>query len=221
MGAEELNPIPVPAIEDVHETIEESEFVHFVEGYNKGLKEAAMQSIQLMCTLQGIHSVDELVTQPYPQEGPRIFLENAEIYRYLPNFEVYVLKAVESNYYAAVVFLGWFSKRHFFQMEFFEEIIDTAIKTEKSFALREENLPADYEQYERFLHEEIETMRQSKALLEELQITQNLSKSIKLPNQYKAAASINMQKLISVLETLIEHYEWIIKEMRKIFAQRG
>lgn len=219
MSGEIYEPKPVPATADAMNGGPE-DFEKFKEEFLEDKYVLARTSLRALCTAYGVHTPEELLTQSYSQEGSRVFIENSELFRFLPNFEILVLKAVESNNYAASVFIKWFAKHQFIQMEFYEEILDTALKTDKMHSLKDENLPEDFEKYTQNTEEEITDMKYTKAQIEELQTTKDWSKLVGLQMRYKVAAGMCPQRIIYALEKLIKHNEAQLERMQEIFAEK-
>lgn len=219
MNVEKFEPRPVPAIVDAIDA-EPEEFDQFAEGFKTSKCDIAKISLDALYVIHEATDPYDLVSQPYPSIGPQQFMENSELFRFLPNFEELVLKAVQSNINAANLFLAWFAKHQFIQMEFYEEIVDAALKTDQQHVSKAENLPDDFEQYKEDTQKEIDNMKYTKAQIEELQVTQDWSKLLGITMRYRIATGMNQAGILYALENLIKHDESQLEKMKEFFAQK-
>lgn len=212
---------PTPAIFDAEENvngIDPDDFEGFVKMFKAEKRQMALRIAVILCHKHQAKSLDALVNQPHPQKGPLSLIEHSEELEYLPNYEELVLKAVQSNDAAAAIFLAWFAKVQFIRMEFFEEILDVAIETDKKSSLSEKNLPESLEDYENEVLKTIAKFEKIKALTKKL-ANEDYTQIKNIPKSYQVAAVTAPQRLIIALEKIIEHHKHVLAELKKIFAK--
>ena len=235
MGPEEYENPPAPAMLDTDELEEDKqetsiapaildvgnqEFEEYTAEFEEDKKEIATTSIHILCIIHGCKSPEELVSQPFPSEGPLKFMEESEVYQHLPDFETLVLKAVQSNTYARLVFLTYFILPQYFNMEFYEAILEEAIKGEEEALANQKNLPGINAQWRQDEKVRIDAIKAVKQILAEIVKSESLSGINQLPLQYKAPAAMDVKKLLMALELVIEHWENNLKALQENFAEK-
>ncbi|MFC1599630.1 hypothetical protein ACFL3T_01215 [Patescibacteria group bacterium] len=204
MAIEDFDEKPRPAYEDVMD----QEYLESVDDFEEAQKAMASITIATLCTMYECETPAELVAQTFPGKGPLKFMEDAELFQCLPNYEVLVLKAVQSNKYAAIFLLTEFIQPQFFNMEFYDVIIEEATKNGE--------FPIMNESWQQEEQKRINEMKAVKKLCEEMVETNSWIQIRQIPAKYKVAASQDAKKLFMALNLLIEHAEDQLKMMEEI-----
>lgn len=215
MSAEEYEQPPVPAKFDV----EDQDFENFTIKFEKNKQEIATTSIDILCTMHGCKTPEELVSQPLPSQGPVKFMGNSEDYQHLPNYETLVLKAVKSNTCARLIFLTYFILPQYFQMKFYEAILEVAIKKEQEALDNIKGLSEINTQWLQNEKNKIDEIKAVQQIIEEVAKSESLSGINQLPLQYKAPAVIDAKKLLMALSLMIAHWESNLKVLQENFAE--
>lgn len=209
---------PLPAIVDAQQP-EDIEMDDFCLKYHLIKAGQAKQSVLALCAALEVKSPEDLVSQKGPHEGPKLFIEQSEAYMFLPNFEELTLRAVQSNAAAASRFLEWFVKFQFIQMEFYDPILNAALKTDKLAVLGDPSNSLDLRCFQHFLADEVESKTAILSLLKEVSKTGEWKKIGPLEKQYKVAFSMNPNRTIFAFEQLLDHYKYLLKKIKEFFAE--
>ncbi len=215
MSVEEYEEPPVPAMRDVA-VQKEAEYASEFDKYAslvEGNQVIAETSLDSLCIKHGCRTPEELVAQPFPSEGPLEFMENLEEYACLPNAEALVLKAVQSNTYATLVFMAYFIMPQFFIMESYEAILKEGIKVEKEALAKKETVPVIGAKIRQYEENNIIEMKKVKQVVEEKIKSGTWPAAKPIPLHYKAAADNNETKLLTALTLMIEHCEYRLEKI--------